>query len=480
MGTTEHTINDALAGLLRQTRSAWRTAEVVNSENTGMLKGSGARPDILVCEPTVSPVVVETEVLPAATVQADAASRLGEHVRTTGLTILSSVAVRVPSRLRDFSGTALRAELGRSSDLEMALYTGSTAIAASRWPRRGWIVGGVPDLSILVQSASVPPDVIDEAANQLVNGVSEAAGQFAEIAKDHPGAIKKICLELRQEDSEQTRRMAATILADAFVFQEALAGGPGELACVKSLEELRGSDGVISKAEILSEWRKILKTNYWPIFDIARRILEVIPAAEGRVTIERMAQTADQLLTNRLMRSHDLAGAVFQKLIADRKFLAAFYTTPASAALLIGLAIGPDKTPAGGSWTSADDVRALRIADFACGTGTLLSTAYQRISQLHEMAGGDSESMHPEMMANALIGCDVLPAATHLTATMLAGAHPTVTYGQSSIMTVAYGKQPGGGIALGSLDLLDPERKFEFLDITAKAAEGMGEAEKET
>ena len=84
------------------------------------------------------------------------------------------------------------------------------------------------------------------------------------------------------------------------------------------------------------------------------------------------------------------------------------------------------------------------------------------------------------MMASALVGCDVLPAAAHLTASMLSGAHPTVKYVQSSILTVAYGKQPDGAIALGSLDLLDPQGVFNILAITAKAAEGLGEAEKET
>lgn len=217
-----------------------------------------------------------------------------------------------------------------------------------------------------------------------------------------------------------------------------------------------------------------------PIFDIARRILEVIPVPSSKSLIECLARTADRLLENRLMRSHDLTGAVFQRLIADRKFLAAFYTTPASAALLAGLAITSARPPADGSWASADDVKTLRIADFACGTGTLLSTAYQRVGQLHELGGGDSEALHPDMMAHSLIGCDVLPAAAHLTASMISGAHPTVKYTQSSIMTVAYGKQPNGGIALGSLDLLDPQRKLEILDITARAAEGMGESERET
>lgn len=479
VATTEHTINDALAAVLRETRRAWHTSKIVSSENTSMLKGSAKRPDILVLEPTVSPVVIETEVLPAITVENDAKVRLGEVVRTTGRTILSSIAVRVPARLRDKAGTALRADLTTATDLEMVLFTGSEPSVASRWPHSGWIRGSAADLSILAQSASMPPDVIEAAADQLVSGVSEAAGLLGEMASAHPGAIHKISTELCQEDGEQTRRMAATILANALVFQESLAGGPGELAIIGSLAELRANGSGLSKFGVLAEWRNILMVNYWPIFDIARRILQIIPTEESKALLEKLAETAAKLVEKRLMRSHDLTGAVFQKLIADRKFLAAYYTTPASAALLVGLAITRENPPGNGSWASASDVETLRIADFACGTGTLLSTAYQRIGQLHELAGGDAEALHPEMMASALIGCDVLPAAAHLTASMLSGAHPTIKYRQSSILTVAYGKQPDEGIALGSLDLLDPQRKFEILAVTAKAAESMGEAEKE-
>src|SRR5947199_2067190 len=257
MATTEHTINDALAGLIRETRRAWRDSPIVSSENSGMLKGSQAQPDILVIEPNVSPVAIETEVSPATTVELDAVSRLGERVRRTGRAILSAVAVRLPSRLRTRQGRSLESELANADDLELALYTGSSQTDYVRWPRSGWISGGVSDLSILAQSASVPPAVIDEAADQLVSGVSDVAGLLNEVAKSHPGTIHKISEELRQEDSDQTRRMAATILASAFVFHENLAGGTGELESIKSLEELRGS-GELGKAGILSEWRKIL------------------------------------------------------------------------------------------------------------------------------------------------------------------------------------------------------------------------------
>ena len=336
----------------------------------------------------------------------------------------------------------------------MALYTGESPESYIRWPQSGWVIGDVIDLSMLIQSASVPPAVIEKAANKLVDGVSEAAVLLEDMAINHPGAMGKICEELRQQDGEQTRRMATTILANALVFQESLAHGEGGLCEVRTLEELRGKVSGVNKGETLEDWKRILKVNYWPIFDIARRILEVIPADTAHPLLERLVTTAGELVANHMMSSHDLTGAVFQRLIADRKFLAAYYTDPASAALLVGLAIDTTKTPGGGSWSKENDVTALRIADFACGTGTLLSAAYRRISQLYEATGGDAEVIHPAMMSTALIGCDVLPAAAHLTASMLASAHPTVKYKGSKIFNVGYGPREGGGVSLGSLDLL--------------------------
>lgn len=253
-----------------------------------MLKGSDRRPDILVIEADVSPVVIEAEILPASSVESEAMSRLGEQLRTSGRKILSSIALRYSSRLPSKQGVALRSELSKVNDLEMALYTGNSPSVSTRWPRSGWLIGSIADLSILAQSASVPPDVIEKAVDELVTGVSEAAGLLEEMSHTQSGAVHKISEELRQEDGEQTRRMATTILANALVFQESLAGGPGKLKSIKSFEELRSSSGRVNKSAVLEEWRKILKVNYWPIFDIARRILEHIPSARCRTLIERL------------------------------------------------------------------------------------------------------------------------------------------------------------------------------------------------
>lgn len=50
----------------------------------------------------------------------------------------------------------------------MALYTGESQESFMRWPRNGWVRGNVTDLSMLIQSAAVPPAVVEEAANKLV------------------------------------------------------------------------------------------------------------------------------------------------------------------------------------------------------------------------------------------------------------------------------------------------------------------------
>jgi len=471
MATTEHTINDAIAELLRGTRWAWRGTNVVRSETTGLLaESSGLRPDILVTEPYTAPVVIETEVLPAANVEAEAIARLDERLSGSGRPILSCISVRLPTRFRDAQGRKLKNVIKAADDLEFALYSGENAQKCDRYPQSGWLRGGINDLSVLVQSASIPPLIIEKAAVEFEKGVTQAANLLNEIAKNHPAAAQKIADELHQKDSAQTRRMAMVILVNAFIFHEYLAGGHGGLADVRTLGELEYSNSGLQIPVILEDWNKILRVDYFPIFDIACRILRVIPAFQSFELIGRLARTAVGLASIGVIRSHDLTGTVFQKLISDRKFLAAFYTTPASAALLVGLAVNEESLLAG-DWSKSDAVASLRIADFACGTGTLLTTAYQRISQIHELHGGSAEEIHPQMMARALVGCDILPAAAHLTASMLAGAQPYTQYDESAIFTAPYGVQADGEVKLGSIDLLRQGEMLQGLEITAKAIE---------
>jgi hypothetical protein len=434
----------------------------------------------LITEPGTTPVVLETEVLPAATVEADARSRLGQALRDTGRQVFSSVAVRLPPALREHEGAALAGALRHSTTkLEFACFTGRSPEDATRWPKAGWISGSMSDLCLVCQSMTIPPPIVNEASNRLVLGVSDAAGILSDLASEYRGALDGIAVLLHQEERVQTRRMAMTIVANALVFHASLVGHGGPLVDIRSVHRIRAAEGRLSREDVLAEWQKILAINYWPIFDIARQIVEMLPAPAVVEILDRLAKTADSVLESGLTHSHDLVGAIFQTLIADRKFLAAFYTRPASAALLAELAISPRATPRGEDWADPANLTRLRVADFACGTGTLLSTVYQFLRQHHELHGGNEEALHPVMMSDVLTGCDIMPAGTHITASMLSGAHPAVQYPGSSIMTMPFGKLGGRALSLGSLDLLQREGVFPVFATSATLVEGGGQRQAE-
>ena len=126
-------------------------------------------------------------------------------------------------------------------------------------------------------------------------------------------------------------------MINALVFHQNLAGQRG----VRNLDQI-APDGALNQSDLLAEWRKILDINYWSIFSVASDLLRSVnPPRAAASALRAMRAAADKLVALGVSQSGDLAGAVFQRLIADRKFLATFYTRPESATLLAHLAM-PD------------------------------------------------------------------------------------------------------------------------------------------
>ena len=446
MTILESQLNGRIATLLGRMASRWD----VSGENRGAFQGSQRQPDILIVQPGAQPVVIENEYLPARTVEAEARDRLGESLDASVVNasgrINAAIALRSPTELHDCAGLDdVDGMLEQGVTLEYALYAGPGGVDYSRFPKSGFILGSIRDLAAFVEYAATPEDAVQRAVMILEDGVQDAAAilrQAEELIGDTQTAIPE---HLKQPYSEQTLRMAATIMVNALVFHQNLAGQHD----VKNLEQI-ATDGVLTQASVLEEWQKILRVNYWSIFNIASELLRTInPPGMAVEALRVMRRTADRLVALGVSQSHDLTGTVFQRLIADRKFLATFYTRPEAAALLAHLAIPDD-----GGWSNPDRVKDFRIADYACGTGTLIHAAYRRLNQLHWLAGGDTEQMHAHMMENALTACDVLPSAVHLTASMLSSSHPGERYEGSRTIAMQYGKTEQGGVSIGSLDLL--------------------------
>ncbi len=434
----EQNANNALGALLDDMMPTC----ALRVENTRVIVGQPAlRLDILITAPDRAPVVIEAEFMPAASAEKEAADRLGLEVVDGRRPIEAAVALRYPRGL-EFAGAMNDAM--RGARLEYAvLYKDGT-----RFPESGWLSGSPADLADLARLLSVPQEAVNSAADALQDGIDRAVEALDDMAMLRPAITRAIADLLGMSDVRQTRRMACAIIANAMVFHEQISGMRAE---VRPLRHVCG-DGVEDPQEAtLEAWSVILAINYWPIFAIAKDVLEQLPSGDAARILRTLRRTAQRVDAAGVTNAHDLTGRIFQRLIADRKYLATFYTLPASAALLARLAVARMD---GVDWSDADAIANLRIGDFACGTGALLSAVYDQIAALHERAGGDSANLHTAMMEEALYGCDVMPSAIHITGSTLSGMQPNVGFGQSRLYTMPYGRQEDTTVKIGSLELL--------------------------
>ena len=439
----------------------------VRSENTQTFPDyPGRHADVLIAAPGRSPVVVEAEYEPAAEVERDASERLGLRVQGQPRTVEAAIAVRYPQVVED--AYDVRQAL---SEARLSYYV--LHQDGSRFPESGWLEGSATDLADLARLVSVPQRAVEQVADTLEQGIGQAANRLDEMAKLRPSVTPIIARLLGMSDVPQTRRMACAIIVNAMVFHQRIAGMHQE---VKTLRLVCGPNVANPQGETLTAWEDILKINYWPIFAIAKDILEQLPGDVATSILRELLETAQEVEATGVDNAHDLTGRIFQRLIADRKYLATFYTLPASAALLARLAVAKMD---GVDWADAGAIEGLRIGDFACGTGALLSAVYEQVASHHERAGGDSAALHPVMMEEVLYGCDVMPSAIHITGSTLSGMRPNVGFKQSRLYTMPYGKQKDSTVKIGSLELLQASTALTLFN-TSDPALRTGSAGEET
>ena len=437
---SEPSANNELGDLLRGMLFGCQ----VRSENTQLIDGQPSlQLDNLITAPDRAPVVVEAEYAALGSGEADALGRLGLPVVNETHSIEAAIALRYPDSVRF------------ADDLRSALNSARLSYAVfyddddnTRFPGSGWLEGSVSDLADLIRLVSVPHKAVNAAADALEDGIDKAATILNQMAENRRNTSAAIARLLGMADVTQTRRMASAILANALVFHERIAGMHDG---VNNLELVCGPDVSNPKSATLAAWATILDINYWSIFAIARDILTQLPASEASRVLNVLRNTAEEFGATGVNNAHDLTGRIFQRLIADRKYLATFYTLPASAALLARLAVAKMD---GIDWSDGEAIGRLRIGDFACGTGALLSAVYDQIAARHERAGGDPSAIHVQMMEEVLYGCDVMPSAIHITGSTLSGAYPDTQFAQSRLYTLAYGRQQDDSVKIGSLELL--------------------------
>ena len=466
----ERSANNALSDLLR---GMMHGCEVRSESTRTISEQSSSQPDILITAADRAPVVIEAEYMPAAEVEEDAAKRLGLEAANTGRKIEAVIALRYPQGL-EFAYSLADAVAGARLSY-CVLTTADSRLSGSggsdrdgglklhphpnlppsrgkglyeRFPESGWLEGSVADVADLARLVSVPQSAVNAAASALETGIDSAVGVLNSLDRLSPVAAREVADLLGMSDVPQTRRMACAIVANAMVFHDRIAAMHPEIL---PLNRLWGTGADNPQGKVSEVWDAILDINYWPIFAVARDIVNLLPSHAAARILEHLRTTAHRINATGANVAHDLTGRVFQKLIVDRKYLATFYTLPASAALLARLAV--DKLE-GIDWSDAEAIGKLKVGDFACGTGALLAAVYEQFATRHEHAGGDAAELHQAMMEDVLYGCDVMPSAIHITGSTLSGIQPNVGYDNSRLYNMPYGRQADGTVAIGSLELL--------------------------
>ena len=368
--TNEIAFNVHLFDVLRTKHPRWRDHAGV--EQTAVFRDVALQPDLVIHPPGGVPVIIETEFEPARSVEQDARARLGKRLQYNGDLIEQTIAVKVPKNLRRVQQGDLTQHI-ETAEFHYCTYSGQEERSSMRWPAEGWLAGSVDDMAGCIENVSLSERLLAEGTEILEQSIGEAAGKVRETAGAH--ALAKIAQSLHQEDGEQTSRMAMAIIANALVFHTAIVSAHG----IETIDELRRM-GSVNKSRVLACWQHILDhINYYPIFHIASELLRPIPDSAANAVLNRLAQAASDLAGLGATTLHDLSGRMFQRLIADRKFLATFYTLPTSAALLGELAVSRIDA----DWSNEDALVNLQVADLACGTGALLSAAYRALASRH-------------------------------------------------------------------------------------------------
>ncbi len=466
MSNKEDLITTAFVKVLRPMRYGW----TLNQHPSKPFIENDREPDVLVTEPKRHPIAIEDKVDNKRSPDLSGEKQLkdfylGKTLKTIGRTIHTGIAVRFPHKFRDIEQAELDQKMEKAEDIAYCLLS---IEEPHRFPKEGWLVGSVADIATAIRVRGTPISKIEEAVQTLKNGVNHAAARAGQTIQERPDIGRRIAEILVQDPGKQTIQMAMLIIGNAFVFQSLLAHKPS-METVPSLSEITEEYGKLSVSEVLEAWKQIQDINYKPIFGVADRIIRVLRGDDRLAgdVLRILRKTAYTLEMMGLAQEHELAGSAFQDFIKDRKIIKANYTRPESAALLCALVLPELKK----------DAKNIKVADFACGTGTLLNGMYQRILTLHEQEGGKGEDIHKHMIEKNLLGCDILPNATHLTVSIIAGTYPDIRIGDTRIKTMPYGTPHGDGrYAIGALDLLRNPEEAMPLDLEkAESISGHGD-----
>ena len=217
---------------------------------------------------------------------------------------------------------------------------------------------------------------------------------------------------------------------------------------------------------LMEAWDLILALDYKPVFETGIAVLRA-PAQTPILTSFAKVACRAAVEVSRTIAGlrHDLLGRVFHRILPAAKHTGAFYTSTTAATLLAGLSIIRE------SPQRAFDAYHYTVVDPACGTGTLLMAAAERIKQV---TGDRGKLISKHLIENVISGYDIELAATHMASVTLGLLVPTVAFDKMNIHRPYLGVV-GNHVRAGSLELFDESGQMSLMPSPASEQVETGE-----
>ena len=370
-------------------------------ENTNTLKSSNAkRVDILIVDMVMPPVAIETSYT-KGDADKDAKGRIGEQYKKTMDVIHTSIAVEIDEKYRKFTS------LNENDIFKYSVHQMRNN-QSLRFPNEGFLEGTYNDIARLAASTAVPKEKLEKVASEVGNLVNAAAEKLDMISDNK---LLKIQKTLYQRSKLTGRRTTAVLWLNALFVQQMLYDGE------RIPETTRNPD------ECVEAWNKIYKINWRAIFKPAIDILDELKDTNPLEVYESLGlllKAVNVIQRAKLGSEINIGAELFPILASDRKNSAAYYTQAHTAELLTALTINGrilDKIKQEG-----EIFEDFYVGDLACGTGTLLRSAYKQIRTYygHDKDVQSMNKFHKSAMEKGLFGVDVSPIASHLAVASLA------------------------------------------------------------
>ena len=471
----EDAFNHALGAALCSVVSHWEEDDSVWIENTGVItSAAGHRPDLLIEDRHSPPVIVETA-FDEKGADKDAIARLGVTTEKTGATVKTAIAVITPEWGRDSPTHKSTERLLQGDTFLYALHQIQGDHSHRRFPECGAVSGDVADLAYLTMNAALPKADI-EAVGATVAAKVDQVANILEGALNEPGMVSIMDASYQRSPLSQLRTIAILWL-NALLTQQRL-----HEQNAKDIPGLPLTDDV-QPTEVVRCWRAILEQNWRAIYEPAVTALAgAIPHSRRGTTLAltRLLEAVEDIETAAIGRTMNVGAELFPKIAEDRKESAAFYTQAGTADLLAALAVKEDMLPPE-RWANPNMFSEFRVADLACGTGTLLRFAYQRVRAFHEKHAkdkADTRTLHKGAMESGIIGTDISPIATHLASSSLAAIGGGEPYGETKIGWVDVGRK-GGKVTTGSLEYMGGSAVYDLFGATFGRSTGNEDSDKQ-